>query len=334
MSIIKEAAYKYTFFGLSFSSHVCLPGVPPGRITTDKCDITLHLGDSPEEEEETSEELVYVSSAIDDKGEPALRIWKVEDGAFLRLAYSDGTQFWLDQTLENIWATWPHHLQLDDATPYLLGPVLGLFLRFRGVVSLHASAVAFGDYSVAFVGWAGAGKSTTAAAFARQGNKILSDDIVALEERGRGFYVLPAYPYLCLWPDSVKALYGSPEALPRFVPDWEKRRLALSEDARFENRALPLRAVYILGERRPDPAPYVEEIAPQDALISLVAETYANKLLDRELRAREFEFLGKLVTRILIRRVHAHEDPSKLGNLCRIIHEDCAAAERLTAAQR
>ncbi len=299
-------------------------------ITTEECDVALHLEVSPYAEEESirlSEEVMYVSSETNEKGEPALQVLKIKDGAFVRMRYSDGTQFWLDQARENIWATWPDNLRLGDTAPYLLGPVLGILLRLRGVTCLHASAVAFGDYSVALVGSAGAGKSTAAAAFARQGNGILSDDIVALEEKGADFYVLPAYPHLCLWPDSVSALYGSPEALPRFVPDWEKRRLALGEEGRFESRALPLRAVYILGKRRPEPAPCVENIAPQDALISLVTETYANKILDRELRAREFALLGRLATRIPIRRIHAHEDAVRLEQLCSLICKDFAALE-------
>jgi len=65
-------------------------------------------------------------------------------------------------------------------------------------------------------------------------------------------------------------LYGSLEALPRIIPDWEKRRLMLgNQEARFENRSLPLGAIYILGERRPDPAPFVEAIRPRAALLSL-----------------------------------------------------------------
>jgi len=85
---------------------------------------------------------------------------------------------------------------------------------------------------VAFLGSPGAGKSTTAAAFARDGHAVLSDDIVALVDQEGTFEVLPAYPHLCLWPDSVTMLYGSPDALPRFSTNWEKRRLALGKEER------------------------------------------------------------------------------------------------------
>jgi len=328
--------FNYFLFGLHLRSNLALPGVTPISSVVISPDIELRLGISPHSELELStdeEELADVSYFTTETGEPVRRMWRVAKGALLRIAYFEGPQFWVDHECENLWATWNETSSLEDASTYLLGPVLGIVLRLRGVTCLHASAVAFGDYSVAFVGWAGAGKSTTAAAFARQGGRILSDDIVALEEKEAGFHVLPAYPHLCLWPDSVNMLFGSPEALPRFVPDWEKRRLAPGgHGARFEDRPFPLGAIYILGDRRPEPAPYVEKIGAQDALVSLVANSYANNILDRELRAREFAVLGRLVSTVTVRQVYPHVDATRLGELCRVIVADLAALDLPTTS--
>jgi hypothetical protein len=121
----------------------------------------------------------------------------------------------------------------------------------------------------------------------------------------------------------VTMLYGSPDALPRFSANWEKHCLALGERGPgFESHPLPLAAIYILGARRPDSAPSLELLRPREALLSLVANTYANKILDREMRAREFEVLSRLVTSVPIRRVHPHTDPCRLDQLCRAIRGD------------
>jgi hypothetical protein len=318
--------YYYFVFGLLLHSNLALPGVLPVISTASSPDIELHLGMSPYPaggDSSAEEELAYVGSYSTETGEPSLRVWRVAEGEFLRIAYSDGTQFWLDRKRETLWAVWPERLSLEDSASYILGPILGLLLRLRGVICLHASAVAFNDRSFAFVGSEGTGKSTTAAALARHGYGVLCDDIVALVEREGAFHVMPAYPHLSLWPDSVKMLYGSSEALPRFIPDWDKRRLDLGiQGTRFESRSLPLGAIYILGERRPDPAPYLEKMRPQGALLALVADTYANKILDREMRASEFAVLGRLVTTTPIRRVYPNEDPTRLEELCRVIRED------------
>jgi len=327
----KDLGSHYFVFGLHLRSNLPLPGVNPVASSTELCEVALHLGLRPYSDEENSrrsEELTYTSTDTNAAGAPALRIFKVNHGAFVRMAYEDGTQFWLDDKRENIWATWPPSSGIENVASYLLGPVLGLMLRLRGVTCLHASAVAIEDQSVAFVGQTGAGKSTTAAAFARQGYGVISDDIVALVEREGTLYVMPAYPHLCLWPESVRMLYDSPEALPKLMPDWDKRRLILGEDGtRFESRCLPLGAIYLLSERRPNPAPYVEAIRPQNALLALVADTYANKILDREMRAREFAVLSRLATTVPIRRIYPHEDPNRLAELCRVIRKDFDSLE-------
>jgi hypothetical protein len=224
-----------------------------------------------------------------------------------------------------VWALWPDHSSVEEAATYILGPVLGLLLRFRGVTCLHASAVAIEDSAVAFVGAEGAGKSTTAAAFARSGNAVLSDDVVALVEREDGFWVSPAYPHVCLWPESVNLLYGSPDALPPLSPNWEKRRLALGTGgSRFEETALPLRMIYLLDNRRSDAGPYIEAVPGQTGLLSLVANSYATNMLDSEMRAREFKTLSSLASKVPIRRLFTSKGDLPPDDLCNVVRQDFA----------
>src|SRR5262249_22183040 len=151
---------------------------------------------------------------------------------------------------------------LEDTATYLLGPVLGFILRLRGVTCLHASAVAICDQAIAILGPAGAGKSTTAASFARAGYKVLTDDIVALDERGDAFLVQPAYPRVRLWSESVNALFGTEDALPLLTPTWDKRYLDLQANIScFQEHPLPLAAIYLLDKRSSDPAaPFIEAV--------------------------------------------------------------------------
>src|SRR5260370_12112281 len=123
------------------------------------------------------ENQIYGSSYSLTSGEPILRVWDVAGGAFLRVDYTGGPQFWLDRKREVLWADWPETSSLEDTCSYLLGPVLGYLLRLRGVTCLHASAVAFDNSCVAFVGTAGGGKSSTPAAFSPHGHRVVSDDV-------------------------------------------------------------------------------------------------------------------------------------------------------------
>jgi len=316
---------SYSVFGLHLHSNAAIPGLNDVRVSDGITpDVEIRLGASPDAMPENSarqETLVFTSSILLESGEPTLRIWRSPDGVLFRLEYFDGMKFWLDRPGRHVWAVWPKSSSLEDAATYLLGPVLGLLLRFRGVTCLHASAVTVGDSAVAFVGAEGRGKSTTAAAMARRGHAVISDDIVALAEREGRFFVLPAYPYLCLWPDSVRILYGDETSLPAFSANWDKRQLTLAENRlRFETQPLALSAVYLLEERSADDgAPFLETPALRESLLALVADSYATSVLDAEMRAKEFELLGRLVATIPIRRLRAHEDASRIGGLCDLI---------------
>jgi hypothetical protein len=183
-------------------------------------------------------------------GEPELRIWSLLEAGYFKLLYGDGTQFILDRRATRVWATWLQPLTLEDTVVYLLGPVFGFMLRLRGFTCLHASAVAFGGRALALAGEAETGKSTTAAALARRGHAVLSDDIVALRKVNDTFLAGPGYPRVCLWPDSVNLLCGSPEALPRLTPNWEKCYLPLDGNGHhFQEEPLRLAAIYLLGDR-------------------------------------------------------------------------------------
>jgi hypothetical protein len=124
-------------------------------------------------------------------------------------------------------------------------------------------------------------------------------------------------------------LYGSADALPHFSKGWEKHRMFLDDrQTRFEDQPLPLGAVYFLGERRSEGAPSVEAVRPQAALMSLVADTFANKILDREMRAGEFDVLGRLVSSVPVRKVFPHSDPSRILDLCHVIRDDFASLSK------
>lgn len=270
-----------------------------------------------------SEGTWYRSSAPGLNGRPRVVVNRLSDGRF-HFLYDDLTEFTIASDGRQVRASWPDTSTLDDTATYL-GPVLGFVLRLRGVTCLHASAAAVGDAAIAFVGGAAAGKSTTIAALARRGLPVLTDDLLALAEEAGRFLVQPGLPRVLLWPESAKALWDTPDALPRIVPNWEKLYLDLSQPGyRHCDRPLRLTAIYILGERAAaaDAAPVIEPLQGTHALIHLVANTYANYLLDNHMRAAELEVLGRLVSQVPIRLTKAPDDRSRISEFCDAVLED------------
>jgi energy-coupling factor transporter ATP-binding protein EcfA2 len=273
---------------------------------------------------------LYESPFPADDGFPALKVSELEDGSF-HFAYRDQTTFVVNRSGSEVWIQWPACCSLEHAALYLLGPVLGFTLRLRGVVSLHASGVRIGDSAIAILGHAGAGKSTTAAAFARLGHPVITDDVFALKDCGNAFSVLPGCPGLRLWPDSVESLWGSPEVLPPLLPNWDKRFLDLRGNGfEFISQPMPVSAIYCLGPRSEHAT--APEITGGNGhpLIDLIAHAYVNYLLDRQARAHEFDVLTRLARSVPFRRVTPQAEASRLPELCKAIRSD---AESLTALQ-
>ncbi|MBI2677669.1 MAG: serine/threonine protein kinase [Candidatus Koribacter versatilis] len=250
---------------------------------------------------------------------------RLAGGAYLRMLYADGTSFVVDRAGANVWAASPAGT-LEDTATYLLGPVLAYVLRLRGHLSLHASAVRVGDCALALVGPQGAGKSTTAAAFAQLGNAILTDDTAVVVEQAGGFMVRPGNPLVRLWDDSVTCLFGTPEALPRLTPTWDKRYLDLRGNSyRFETLTLPLAVIYLLGARAGrGMGTNIVPVSGSAALMALVANTTSNHLLDGDMRARELERVGLLANQVTLRHVTPADDPANVRQLCEAILEDFA----------
>ena len=317
--------YRCSIYGLGVVANRPIPGVPSSKTASD--DIRISFGSLPEWLNEVSEaqiETSYIADYTDECGNPVLCVFRLLAGEYFKFCYADGTEFVVDHAGTEIWACWPEPLTLEDATTYLLGPIMGFIMLRRGIVCLHASAIAIGSDAIAVLGPAGSGKSTTAAAFAQRGFSILAEDVVTLDDRSDRFLVRPAYPCIRLWPASVKALYGTESHLPKLTPNWDKCYLDLTkEPEQFQQESLRLAAIYLLGERSNEPiAPFIEPLDRAEALMSLVANTYATKLMDKQMRAREFEVLTRVLNHIPLRRVTPNADPARIRELCDTILGD------------
>lgn len=318
----------HTLYGLLLETKIAIPGLPfspnPGR----EPDVRIRLRPDGFQSSDFKLpwECFYVSQTKDEAGKPILEAAMSVKSEYLMLRYCDGARFVIDLRGNEVLVDWPDPLELEDVAPYLVGPVFGVVLRLRGMVPLHASAIVIGEHAIAFAGPAGAGKSTTAAAFAKCGYRVISDDVVALHEERSRFAIPPGYPRVNLWSESVQAIVGKTGTLPRICPTVEKFFIPLNPDREFETSSLPLGAIYVLGKREPGLiAPAVQGLTGTEAFIAVLGNTYMNHLPDPEKRRREFELLGRLVGQVPIRRIHATADLSKLSVLCTSIAADAVS---------
>ncbi len=291
-------------------------------------------------DEKPDEWQVICQSAAKAGEEPMVRIWRHAEASTFRFRYRWDecglAEFVVERKNRRIRARWAEPATLEDASTYLLGPILGFVLRTHGVVTLHASAVVIDGRAVALAGAARAGKSTTAAAFALRGFPVLTDDIVALVSEGEDFLVQADCPVLRLWPESSRWLGTA--GLPRLTPSWDKRFLDLDRHGyRFERRSRPLGAVYLLGGEPRAGDTSSHELDRQPAFTALLAHSYTKQILDRRMLSEEFDLLTRVAETIPVRRVHGPEIRPTPAELCDFIAEDFRRRRALaapTAARR
>jgi hypothetical protein len=161
---------------------------------------------------------------------------------------------------------------------YLLGSAMGALLQQRGLLPLHASAVAIDGRAVAFIAPAGSGKSTMAMHLQHRGHRVICDDICAVEV-GDGMALLrPGLRNLKLWRASLGAIARTPDGLEPVLADMDKYRVPIdaSGDAPGEDHAFDLAAVVLLGwgdELSIAPLPGAEAVG------ALIANTFRGQLV-------------------------------------------------------
>jgi hypothetical protein len=167
-----------------------------------------------------------------------------------------------------------------DVRSYLMGNLFAVLCHQRGLLPLHASAIATPQGAVAFLGASGAGKSSIAAFLARRGHRILADDICLVDPAApRDRRVLPMAPWLKLWSATLDAMGESSQGLPRIFSDDEKYRYVLQQP----EAPTPL-AELILLERAEDQTEdqgvtSFEALAPVHALHAVLDFTYQSWLV-------------------------------------------------------
>src|SRR5262249_16110760 len=134
---------------------------------------------------------------------------------------------------------------LGEIRGFLLSWIVGLVCTQRNLLTLHASAVAFGDRVVAFMG--DQGKWGMAGHWVQGGAKLVADDLLRVETSDNGPpRAYPGMPLLKLWRQTLEGMGRDPNEL---APAWwrDDKFLVPFSGETVEN-TLPIACIHVLEQ--------------------------------------------------------------------------------------
>lgn len=235
-------------------------------------------------------ELVYHDAPTPEESTIFLR----SGDGFHLLSFGDVSHFRLDEDHIECMIQSP---DLDYlVTIQFLGHVMALWLERKGIIALHASAVATEHGAVGFLASKGGGKSTVVAKLVRAGYEFITDDILAVDAGVDSVLANPGYPHLRMEPDQIAHFFRpDAEQFELVHPAFEKRRIPLdSLGGRMPDHAEPLAALIVLDREEGAEGGWVD-LTPSGAVEELLRHSFLAPLLQRlPLRKRRLAHLARI----------------------------------------
>jgi hypothetical protein len=209
---------------------------------------------------------------------------------------------------------------------YLLGQVLSFALVKKGIEPLHATAVVVNGQAVGFLGKAGQGKSTLAAAFLAAGHTLLTDDLLVLQQTETCVSGCPGPSRIKLFPDQAGDLLGIDDAVP-MNPLTPKLVIPLTLH-QFHAASAPVRALYVLESPATTVghAVRISRLHPRRALIALVTHTFNRVMVAPDRLRRQFDSAARLAARVPVKRLRYSRNLANLEDVREAVLADIDGA--------
>ena len=290
------AKYTYAVHGLVIGSELELPELAAIAPRADGAhDVNFHLAALPGTLETTATEIPDLSLSADGVvlSLPGAARFEVRRGAEVTIEVADDP----DMALLRV---------------YLFGSVMGLICHQRGILPLHASAVAFGDKAIAFCGPPGTGKSTLAACCVETGAQLVADDVLVISDQDSPrAMVNPGMPKLKLWRDALEVLGRTSEGL---TPDWARaEKFHVPADELQVKQPVELSRVLVVEDDEDAGVGIMSALSGAEAVSALIENTYRPEYLDFAQRRRaHFSDCVRLTRRTSVMRLRRQRDRIQL----------------------
>ena len=246
-------------------------------------------------------EPVYASELESEEGVALARLYKLHDGYLLRMAAIADFAI-MDKCLQ----CFPSTENISSVETFLFQAAMSCWLETTGRPVLHASCIAAADRAAAFLAFSGRGKSTLAAAFLKDGYRLISDDSLPVEISEEEVLAWPCHPRIKMTPEQAKLFLDDVDHLPPVNSFSSKIGVPVRETWSGSFGTSPTRLVCCyLPEHGPDQRDVViEPVRGAAAVIELVRHSLVPRLTaGAGMQRQRFRLLHRIATRLKVCRL-------------------------------
>lgn len=218
--------YYYRAYGLNIASHIPVTGFQPIEALIQP-DVAIIEGEVPDQIDPVINQGVLFQS---NDHEYILRVDRVAS-----YYVKSGNEIIVHRNQD---------CSIHEVSAFLIGSAFGALLHQRRMLPLHASTVLYKNKCLVFMGISGAGKTTVAASLIREGAVLVADDISVIEFNDDIPSVIPAFPAIKIWKDSLKHLHFENSDLWKVRDELEKYYLPVEK---FVTSPQPVDAIFVLA---------------------------------------------------------------------------------------
>ncbi len=209
----------------------------------------------------------------------------------------DWGNFWfprrkVGRSLAGVWSKLPR----EAFQVYLLGQAISFALVKSGFEPLHATRVVVDGDAIAFLGDSGYGKSSLAACFLEDGHRLLTDDLLIIEEASDRFLAYPGPPRIKLFSQMARRFLGDSGSGVPMHASTLKRVLPL-EPARVSTQVTPLKAFYAIAspqEATQEQGVRIAPVSSREAFVLLMANVFNYVIVDSVRLHQQFAAMAAL----------------------------------------
>lgn len=198
----------------------------------------------------------------------------------------------------------------------LLGFAIPILLHQRGILSLHANAVNMNGRAIGLLGPMGIGKSTTSLLLDKMGYKIISDDILRVNDNDTIISVFSGSSMMKIWPDVIRSINEDPETYPQISSYTKKRFYHINN---FYQGTYPLHAIYSIKEANNT---FIEEMSPHQSVMELVKATNWAIMFDKGELYNNLKRCTLIAQKVPIKLLNIERSLDKLSKVVEVIEKD------------